>query len=271
MPVTRRTLAAGLLASLTGCGVFATQRDYEILEKKNGTIEKQLQESQAAQAQMRADLEATRTRLDNALRANADNGSDLMSSKARINDLTGRLDEVSHEIDTVKKDVQASRTEIDARIDELKRAQQATPTPAPPPVTIPADKKAHYAALEAAFAKRDWGLVRTLGHEYADRYPTDEQTDSALYLIGDADVQDGRPSSALGEYNRILKQFPRSKLLDKTLLGMGDAYLVLHDCANAKLAYQACESRFSKQKSGADARARLQRFDRPAPGMCAPP
>jgi TolA-binding protein len=255
----------------TGCGVFATQRDYEIVEKKNATLEKQLDEDKQALVQLRADLDATRTRLDNALRANADNGSDLMSSKARINELQGRVDELNQNVEAVKKDVQATRTELDARVDELKRAQAAQSTPPPPPVAIPADKKAHYKALEEAYAKKDWGLVRTLGHEYANRYSTDDQTDSALWLIGDADMQDGRPSSALGEFNRILKQFPRSNVLDKTLFGMGEAYLVLHDCTNAKLAYSACEQRFAKTKIGQDAHARVQKLEHPTPGTCAPP
>jgi TolA-binding protein len=178
---------------------------------------------------------------------------------------------LNQNVEAVKKDVVATRTELDARVDELKRAQAVQSTPAPPPVAIPADKKAHYKAIEEAYAKKDWGLVRTLGHEYVSRYPSDDQADSALWLIGDADMQDGRPSSALGEFNRILKQFPRSNVLDKTLFGMGDAYLVLHDCTNAKLAYGACEQRFGKTKIGQDARARVQKIEHPTPGMCAPP
>jgi TolA-binding protein len=268
-----RARALVALASLgvlgSGCGVFATQKDYDTLATKNSQLEKSLEEERTQTVQLRADLDATRSRLDNALRANADNGSDLMSSKARINDLAGKVDELTHNLDAVSKDVAASRRELDARLDELKRAQPVTP--APPPVVIPTDKKAHFAALEAATAKKDWGLVRTLGHEYADRYPTDDQTDSALYLIGDGDLQDGRPSSALGEFNRILKQFPRSNILDKTLNGMGEAYLVLHDCVNAKLAFSACDARFPKTKTGQDAKKRLQQIDKPPPGMCAPP
>ncbi len=267
-----RLALVGLVGVLvSGCGVFATQRDHEILEKKNVQLEKSLEESRAQQVQLRADLEATRARLDNALRANADNGSDLMSSKARLNELAGRVDELGHHLDTVRKDVTASRTELDARIDDIKRTQAATPTPPPPPVVVPQDKRAHFQSIEQAYAKKDWGLVRTLGHEFANRYPTDEQTDVALYLIGDADFQDGRPSSALGEYNRILKQFPRSTVLDKTLFGMGEAYLVLHDCVNAKLAFSACESRFSKNKVGQEAKRRLVTLEKPAAGMCAPP
>jgi TolA-binding protein len=220
---------------------------------------------------LRADLEATRQRLDNALRANADSSSDLMTSKQRINELAGRVDEASHGVDELKRDVAASRTEIYARIDDLKRAQQPTPTPAPAPVQVPADKTAHYKLIEEAHTKRDWATVRAVASEYVNRYPGDDRSDEALFFAGDADLSEGRPSSALGNYNRLLKLYPRSNVLDKTLYGMGEAYMTMHDCANAKLAYEACDKRFAKEKVGAEARAKLQVIAKNAPGTCAPP
>jgi TolA-binding protein len=252
----------------SGCGVFAMQRDQDAQAAKNAETSKK---STADLAAMRADLDATRERLDNALRANADTGSDVMSEKARLNQLAGRIDEVAHSVDELNATIASMRTELDARIDELKRAQAVQSAPAPPPVVIPADKAAHYAAFEAAYKQKDWGLTRTLGHEYVGRYATDDKADDAVYMMGDADLQDGRPSSALGEFNRVLKQYPRSNVLDRTLFGMGEAYLAMHDCANAKLAFQACEGHFGREKIGAEAKKRTQAIDKLAPGSCAPP
>jgi TolA-binding protein len=170
----------------------------------------------------------------------------------------------------LRRDVAASRTEIYARLDDMKRAQQTAATPAPPPVAVPADKNAHFKQLEEAHAKKDWGTVRTLASEYINRYPSDEKSDEALFFAGDADLADGRPSSALGNFNRLLKLYPRSNVLDRTLYGMGEAYMTMHDCANAKLAYEACERRFSKEKVGADSRAKIQLIAKNPPGTCAP-
>jgi TolA-binding protein len=255
-----------LLLSSTGCLVM--QRDYDALSAKQAETERLTKEARAETAAVRADLEATRQRLDNALRANADSSSDLMSSKQRLNDISGRLDEVQHGVEELKREVAASRTEIYARIDEMKRSQ--APAPAAPPVTIPADRAAHFSALRDAHGRRDFALVRALGPEYVNRYPSDEKADEALYLMGDADLADGRPSSALGHFNRLLKLFPRSKVLDKTLFAMGEAYMTMHDCVSAKLAYEACEKRFSKEKIGADARAKLATIAKNPPGLCAP-
>jgi TolA-binding protein len=226
-------------------------------------------------AKLHAELDASRDRLDNALKANADTGSDIVSEKSRINELAGRLDESTHKLEELQSTIAAGRNELDARFDQLARAQaaqaaqQAVPTP--PPIPIPANKADHFAALEAALNAKDYATARVLGHEYVNRYATDEKADDALYWTGKADLEDGRPSSALGEWNRLLKLFPRSNMLEKTLFGMGQAYETMHDCANAKLAYGTVVSHFPKDKLAADARTRTAAINALPAGSCAPP
>jgi TolA-binding protein len=269
----RKTFSAAVLSFLvalsagaTGC---ATQRDHEALAARTYQIEKDLEKARAELAASRADLEATRQRLDNALRANADSSTDFVTSKQRLNDLAGRVDEAQHGVEDLRRDVAASRTELYARLDELKRAAPPPPA-APPPITAPADRAAHFKQLEDAHGKREWSLLRALAPEYVNRYPQDERADKALYYMGNADLQDGRPSSALGHFNRLLKLFPRSPVLDRTLFDMGEAYMMMHDCTNAKLAYDACEKRFAKEKIGDSARAKLAQIAKNPPGLCAP-
>ena len=268
MTVNAAALVASVIVMLSTSGCLVTQRDHDALAAKAAQVEKDAAQARADVAALRGDLEATRQRLDNALRANADSSGDMIASKARMNDLAGRLDEVSHGVDELRREVGASRTELYARLDELKRVQPAPAAPAP--ITVPADKAAHYNQLEDAFGKKDWAAVRALGPEYVNRYAGDDKADEAIFYLGAADLQDGRPSSALGQFNRLLKLFPRSNVLDRTLFAMGDAYLVMHDCVNAKLAYDACEKRFSKDKVGADARSKIEQIEKKPPGMCAP-
>lgn len=255
-------------SSALGAGCFVQQRDYDALSAKTAQTDKDLVQARSELAQMRADLDATRQRLDNALRASADSSSDLVASKQRINDLAGRFDEVQHGLDDLKRDVAQSRSEIYARIDDLKR--QAPAAPAPPPIVVPPEKAAHMQRLEEAYGKKDWPTVRLLGGEYANRYAQDERADAALFYVGDADLQDGRPSSALASFNRLLKLYPRTRFLDRALYDMGEAYLDMHDCAGAKAAFEACEKRFPKDKPGLDSKAKLETIAKNAPGLCAP-
>ncbi len=259
-----------LLLGLASAGCLVTQRDHAVVAARAEEAEKQAAAARAEATALRADLDATRQRLDNALRANADSSIETVSTKQRLNDLAGKVDEANHGVEELRRDVNASRTEIYARMDDLKRAQQASAAPPAAPVVVPADKAGHFKQLEEAYGKKDWAMVRALAPEYVNRYPSDDKADEALFYAGDADISDGRPSSALGNFNRLLKLFPKSNVLDRTLLGMGEAYMMMHDCANAKLAYEACERRFSKEKVGADARARLAVIAKNAPGTCAP-
>jgi len=51
---------------------------------------------------------------------------------------------------------------------------------------------------------------------------------------------------------------------------MGQAYLTLHDCDDAKLAFQSCVNRYGKQKIGIAAKQQIATIDKRSPGMCAP-
>ena len=264
----RGVLAIALALSAGGC--FAPLKEFQQLKTQNDSLAKQVQQQNTDLAAMKADLQATRDRLENALRANADTGSDVLGTKARLNELAGRADEMTHTIEELRKLQQDTRNEVDTKLDAITRQQVAQQAPPPPPVKIPPDKEGHFQAVQTAYGQKDWPLVRTLGHEYVVRYPTDDHADDVQFLLGDADLQDNRPTSALGELNRLLKVYPHSDKLDRTLFAMGDAYLQLHDCANAKLAFNAAEQRFGKEKIGQQAKARVQQIEHPAPGMCAP-
>lgn len=261
----RPALFVSLAAAQGGC--VATQRDQAALEARTAKLEVALADAARRNDALRGDLDATRQRLDNALRASADSNLDVMSTKQRLNDLAGRVDEANHGLEEVRRDLAQSRTEIYARLDDLKRGQPSAPAPVAQ-VSVPNDKAGHFSQLQAAFTKKDWPTVRALGSEYASRYAGDDKWDEATWMLGEADLADGRPTSALASYNRLLKASPRSKVLDKTLFGMGEAYMQLRDCENAKLAFDAVEKRFAKEKIGETARARLGAIAKNDPGTC---
>jgi TolA-binding protein len=243
------------------------QKDQEALSAKLA-----MQEQTAAAMRhdvdgLRAQVDGAVARVDQALKANADRGVDFMTERQRLNALAGRIDETSHAVDDLKKEVATTRAEQNARLDELKRTQEAQPT-RPPPLTIPETAPAHLAAINAAYDKKDYAVLRTLGSEYVKRYPNDDKADDVLYLMGDADVREGRGASALGEFNRVLKFQPPSNVMGKTLFGIGEAYLLLKDCPNAKLAFQATVSRAAKQPEGQAAKKKLEELEKPAAGTC---
>ncbi len=264
------SVAASVLAlasafALPGC--FATDTRVKALETRSAEAERFDKDTQAEVVRLREQVEELKNRLELALRANADQGTAALSDKERLNAAMGKSEETAHALEEIRKELSSTRTELDKRLDDVKRAQEARAAQAPT-VTIPQDRASHYAAIESATTQKDFALTRTLAREYVSRYPADDRVDDVYYLMGDADLKDGRPASAIGEFNRVLRASPPSNVLDKTLFGMGEAYLMMHDCNNAKDAFKLAIKKFAKSAVAKDAQKRLDSLDKPAAGTC---
>ncbi len=248
-----RFAPAFFAAVLPGC--WASQSEVSDIKDK---LDKELTSARASVKQLETDLAATRTRLDNALKANAENGSDLSSSKQRIAQLTGRVEEANHAAEEAKREVAQLRAEMS------KGSQGGAASSIP----IPADKTAHFAAVDDAYRRHDFSTLRALGGDYASRYPSDEKSDIVLFYLGDAELKDGRPTAALASFNKLLKSFPKSKTMPMTLFDMGEAYLALHNCPDAKLAFNSCVSHAGADQVGKDAKERIKKIDSKPAGLC---
>ena len=261
-------IAFALMGSVVLTGCFASKSSVRENTARAEILEKQRVEDQKLIYEVRNEIYATRTRLEQALRASADQGTEVLSEKLRINAALGKSDENAFNIDQVRRELASTRADLDKRLDEIKRAQEASKTAVPPPVSIPNDREQHFAAIESALLSRDYTLTRTLAREYSTRYPADDKNDDVAYLKGDADLKDGRPASALGEFNRVLKSTPPSNVLDKAIFGMGEAYLLMHDCVNAKDAFKLVVKKYPRDVLARESEKRIAGIDRPAPGVC---
>jgi len=172
--------------ALSGCGLLATEADHEALVAK---VKEQDKGQDERMKQLASDLAATRDRLDNALRANADTGSDLMSEKARMNQLAGRTDEIAHSVEELQANLAAARTEhwigrlgLDAyaelqpttlplglqRVAELARAMAAEPQLLlldEPAAGLNAVEKQHLSELLVALNAETGAAVLLIDHD----------------------------------------------------------------------------------------------------------
>jgi len=107
------------------------------------------------------------------------------------------------------------------------------------PTQIPADKTAHFAAAYDAYKAAEHEKSRALFKEYLTRYPTDDKAGDAQYWIGASYLVQNKPATALGEYRKVISQYPKSPAVDTALYGMADAFFRLHACTDAKGAIEA--------------------------------
>ncbi len=261
----RQTLTIALFVFASAC---VKRDDFEALQGSHRTLKKQHDELQAETDRLKIELSTTRERLDNALRANADAKENLLNAGAQAARLEGRLDELAQADEEGRRALDLRRAGLEVQLKELDKAVKdlgahvaelasKPPPPPPPTVPVPADKGAHFAALDRANELRDWAAVRLLASEFAGRYPTDERLDGVYFFRGNAEGALGQPATAIGEYSKVLKAGPKSTYRARALLGLGESYVAIGNCPDAKTALEMCEKFYRKDAAGRDAKAAL--------------
>jgi len=258
------------LVLLTACATVKRE-EFQALKGSHEALRTRHEALQAENDKLKIDLSTTRERLDNALRANADAKENLLNAGAQSARLEGRIEELAQadeegrrQLDMQRANLEVQIQELDKQIKELgtKMSDFATKPPPPPPPTVPvpADKNAHFAALERANEMRDWAAVRILASEFGGRYPTDERLDGVYYFRGNAEAALGQHATAIGEYSKVMKAGPKSVFLPRALLALGESYAALGNCADARTALEIAEKRYRKDAVGRDAKAALTKL-----------
>ncbi|APS00398.1 tetratricopeptide repeat protein [Pajaroellobacter abortibovis] len=254
----------------SGCSLVAMQRDVDVLQKKQAALEGGGQRQRQELESLRAEIRGINARLDNVLSSHADKAVEWHAGQVNLNRLSGKIEEQEHALSELRAQFAAARKEWNAQLDELQRKQDSIAQSRVSGPEAPPDRGAHMALIESSYRRKAARDLYPLGEEYIRRYPKDDQASKVVYWMGDSYLQESKPGAALGEFNRLLRQYPNSSYLGQALLGMGNAYLTLHDCVNARLAFSTCEKRFGKEQVAVEARNKIKTIDRAPGGLCEP-
>ena len=169
-------------------------------------------------------------------RDSADTVSRVTEQQQKMNELEGKLDEMTHNLAGLIEQTAKARADLDEKLGKFgtKPGEVALD-----PASIPADKGAHFAAAYDAYKAAEHEKARALFKEYLTRYATDEKAGDAQYWIGASYLVQNKPATALGEYRKVISQYPKSPAVDTALYGMADAFFRLHACTDAKGAIEA--------------------------------
>jgi len=263
--------ALPILLLLTACATVKRE-EFQALKGSHDVLRQRHETLQADTDKLKIDLSTTRERLDNALRANADAKENLLNAGAQASRLEGRIEELAQSDEEGRRQLDIQRANLEVQIQELdKQLKELSvkmndlaskpPPPPPPTVPVPADKSAHFAALERANDLRDWAAVRILASEYAGRYPTDDKLDGVYFYRGNAEAALGQHPTAIGEYSKVMKSGAKSLYLTRALLALGESYAAVGNCADAKTALGMVEKQRGRSEAvSRDAKAALAKL-----------
>jgi tol-pal system protein YbgF len=265
------TLPGAALAVLVLCGsgcLMTKSAGDELRAETNGRIQQLEADSRRSKEEIDAKLRELQQVLDQATavlkRGSADVGAQVEQMREQVARLEGESAELRHKLELLDQQFMAQRTQLDEQFAKMKPGAKEAIDPA----QIPADKAGHYKAAYDAYQAADYDKARGLWREYLTRYPADTKAGDAQYWIGATYTQQNKPATALGEYRKVIAEYPKSNAVNVALYGMADAFYRLHACTDAKTALQALIKRKPEAALADRAKKLLRDLEKPPKGFC---
>jgi len=240
-----RLAAFGLLAVLaappTGC--LALKADQDEIAKEVDKLRKEVLASSEAAEKNQAladELEKKVKEAEDLLRRNqADLGLRVENLELEVNELRGAAENADYMASAVKQELLELRGELDGRLVTLEeKLNEAT--------SIPESKPEILAEAEKLMGKRNYKQARRLYRTYESRYPGDAQLPDVKFKIGLTYFSERDYKASLGEFYRIIQDFPQSAVLPDALYYSGLAFAKLGQCANAIAYFEALREKKTK-------------------------
>ncbi len=212
--------AAGLLAG--GC---VSSTDIDALNSRIAELQRQVAQlqQQGSSKQEVANLEATIQRqTDSLLKAEADMRLDVGSLSGQISELQDKLEDTNYRLSQLSQQIAATNQ-------DLKAARSVAPAPGTEAgAAAPAsDPEALYQTSYSDYLRGNYDLAMVGFRQYLETFPETDLADNATYWIGECFYRQQKFSEAIGEYDRVLKQYARSDKTASAQLKKGFALLEL--------------------------------------------
>lgn len=285
MILPRRTLVLSLLlasAVLAGAGCVSSS-DIEGLHRQMTDIETQIQalerksSSKEEVAKLNTSVAAQTSQL---LKSNADTGvrlgeltTKMEQLEAKLEDTNRRLSQLSQQIAETQGDLVRMRGNSSSNSPSPftgspvpGRPGPLQPPPADTAVVRPASGNSGgrpspselYDSAYGDYGKGRYALAIQGFQEYVEAYPNTDLTDNAQYWVGECHYAQKKYKEAIGDFDRVLKQWPKSDKAAAAFLKKGYALLELGQKAEAVVELQYAIHEYPSAEESRLARAKLK-------------
>lgn len=279
MKPTQRTILAitviGLLF-LAGC---ASQKDVIILDERLMILERQNQELQQKIDSLNKLVSTELERVGKSSQSTETNlrtkyaglNADMAALQQDVRGLSGRLDEISHQLQRKTGDYETGAKTAQARIDELslrvaKLEQRSTEferylnldasdssTGAAENTSegksagkAKADTAAElYAAAKKTYDSGQTEKARRQFEHFLKTFPDSKNADNAQFWIGESYYREKWYEKAILEYQTVIEKYPKGNKVPAAMLKQGMAFLQIGDKSNASLVWKELTKKFS--------------------------
>jgi len=191
----------------------------------------------------------------------ANSGARLDSMSTQVQGLSDNLEEVKSRLGKLNQqlaDVQSTLQSLDAKLSGGTPAPGAAMTPGTSPPGPPPSADVLYSNGLRDFTGGKYGLSRQEFLDYMRYYPDTDLASNAQFYIGEIYFAQKQYKEAVGEYDKVLNNYPKSFKLAPARLKKGLALLELGQKTSAIREFREVVRRFPGTEEEGRARAKLK-------------
>lgn len=273
---------AACLLILSGC---ASQNEMNSIDTRLSELEIRNAEAHQKSETLKSELQS-RDADEQTLRLQmASLRQQLAGVNEEVRSLTGRIEELEHQINSrTQKESESISTSQDQleelaksarsnderiyRIEQYLNFETSAPaaasgsTAAKTAPTVPVKKEPSedelYRQAKQAFDQGDSETARNLFQELLKRYPKSERSDNAQFWIGEIYYREKWYEKAILEYQKVIENFPKGNKVPASLLKQGFAFLNLGDKTNSRIILQELIRKYPQTNEAKIARDKLK-------------
>ncbi|MEJ2657027.1 MAG: tol-pal system protein YbgF [Desulfobacterales bacterium] len=270
---------------LSGC---ALQRDVVTLDDRLAQAEKRYSEAELKNKKLEAKLDEYRNtteQYDKDLRTRtAGQNADIDQLEEEIRLLRGKLEETDYllkqktkafeelsekreiKLEAIDKAANSNKDRI-ARIEQYLNFDSATSdqkkkrpseTTYGKPVKHKLSEDEAYQSAKQAYDKGDFSAAREEFQKFLKEYPKSTNADNAQFWIGETYYREKWYEKAILEYQKVIEKYPKGNKVTASLLKQGFAFLNLGDKANARLILSELIKKYPKSNEAKIAERKLK-------------
>ncbi|MSO45382.1 MAG: tetratricopeptide repeat protein [Acidobacteria bacterium] len=269
-------LLAGALTMAIVTPADAANKEQQQMLADLRILQEQSQQLQNLIGSLAEAIKGVNARLDQQVEASRKTAAD---QKLVIDNLSGDVRVIREKLDDSNVRIGSLTQEVDALRQSLQQAASARPDPDPAdgsgtlpggvplptgaPVAVGTSPNKLYEAAYAEYTAGQWDLAILGFNSYILTFPKSDKADDAQVNIGNAYLNDGKPSEAVGAYDKAIRTYPGGDALPEAYFKKGLALQNLKDLDGAREAWDYAVKTFPDTDGGRLSKQRLDQLRKP--------
>ncbi len=206
--------------------------DIEGLKAEQSALNQGLKQREAEMAEMvstaRQDIQALQSLIkeaEEALRRNdAESGLDIQKTREELARLRDAVEQLDQRTGVVEEQFVTFKEDVDFRLENA----------APAKVAYPENVGEHLSYAQGKLSGGEYKPAREAFVAFLKTYPEDERVDLAIFGVAETHFFEAQYKTAIYEYAKVLKSYPRSSKIPAVKLRIGQALAKDGACAKAR-------------------------------------